>query len=149
MREDADRARSHRASAKQWNQSGRGSLGRGYDVENVIFVAEEESRRVLQAWDVGRGVWVWSHRRKSREERGARDCGVYTTGVGRRDPRGHSRRINNDRLLPNIPVQGPSPWFSTPHERCVTVDMMLALTLTVNDRSKLLCVIWLYVSRSL
>lgn len=29
----------------------------GYDMENVI-VAEEELRRVLQAWDVGRGVWV-------------------------------------------------------------------------------------------
>lgn len=32
----------------------------GYDMENVILVAEEELqlRRVLQAWDVGRGVWV-------------------------------------------------------------------------------------------
>lgn len=44
-------------SAKRWSR-GRGGLGRGYDVENVIFVAEEEPRRVLQAWDVGRGVWV-------------------------------------------------------------------------------------------
>lgn len=33
-------------------------------------------RRVLQAWDVGRGVWVWSHRQKRREERGARGYGA-------------------------------------------------------------------------
>jgi len=46
-----------------------GGLGRGYDVENVIFVAEEEPRRVFQAWDVGREVWVWSTSAKKRKER--------------------------------------------------------------------------------
>jgi hypothetical protein len=56
-REHADRARSCRARTERWSRE-RGGLGRGYDVENVIFVAEEEPRRVLQAWDVGRGLWV-------------------------------------------------------------------------------------------
>jgi len=36
----------------------RGRVERLRDMENVILVAEEEPRRVLQAWDVGREVWV-------------------------------------------------------------------------------------------
>jgi len=39
-------------------RGGRGRVERLRDMENVILVAEEEPRRVLQAWDVGREVWV-------------------------------------------------------------------------------------------
>lgn len=50
MRARGARTRSRRAR--------RGRVERLRDMENVILVAEEEPRRVLQAWDVGREVWV-------------------------------------------------------------------------------------------
>lgn len=107
-----------------------------YDMENVILVAEEELqlRRVLQAWDVGRGVWVWSSARKKRRSRQAarEQRRLYNTlEKGATPGDTHVTLIMTGYL---IPVQEPSSWLSMRHGRRVTVDTILPMPLSVDGR---------------
>lgn len=105
-------------------------VGEQDDMENVILVAEEELqlRRVLQAWDVGRGVWVWSSARKKRRSRQAarEQRRLYSTlEKGATPGDTHVTLIMTGYL---IPVQEPSSWFSMPHGRRVIVDTILPMS---------------------